>query len=235
MRALERKREFLASKGYLIVRNFFPREEIASLVTGQDAFYRGEHDLTPPFPWPKPRNCQARTRKHPYSSFFCSGIAELIRDGRLASLIKEAFSLDKIRFWHDQLLYDDPRTLGKADYHWHREESRWLTCRAKKMVTAWIPLVDFTPKMGPITMRPHNEPRRMALNAGDLVLFPSTTLHGNPPNFGDQPRRALAAHFASGDIRYQGTGNFSHVNERIVRKKNGLPDFQDPTVCPIIG
>lgn len=83
-------------------------------------------------------------------------------------------------------------------------------------------------------MMPHNELLRMVLDAGDLVLFPSTTLHGNPPNLGAQPRRALAAHFASADIRYQGAGKFSHVNERIVRKTDGLPDFQDPTVCPVI-
>lgn len=102
------------------------------------------------------------------------------------------------------------------------------------MVTAWIPLIDFNPKMGPITMMPHDESRRIVLDAGDLVLFPSTTLHGNPPNFGDQPRRALAAHFASADLHYQSAGRFSHVNERIVRKKDGLPDFQDPTVCPVI-
>lgn len=83
-------------------------------------------------------------------------------------------------------------------------------------------------------MMPHDESRRIVLDAGDLVLFPSTTLHGNPPNFGDQPRRALAAHFASADLHYQSAGRFSHVNERIVRKKDGLPDFQDPTVCPVI-
>ncbi len=234
MRPLERKREFLASEGYLIVRNFFPREEIAALVLEQDAFYRGEQDLTPPFAWPKPRPCQARTRKHPYSSFFCSGFAKLTRDGRLADLIKECFDLKQLRFWHDQLLYEEPRTSGKVDYHWHREESRWLTCRAKQMLTAWIPLIDFTPEMGPITIMAHDEPRRMVLNAGDLALFPSTTLHGNPPNFGHQPRRALATHFASADLHYRTHGKFRHVNERIVRKADGLPDFKDPTVCPVI-
>ena len=102
------------------------------------------------------------------------------------------------------------------------------------MITAWIPLIDFTPEMGPITMMSHNKPCRMTLSAGDLVIFPSTTLHGNPPNYGDQPRRALVAHFASADLRYQKNGKFSHMNERIVRRIDGLPDFQDPKICSLV-
>ena len=102
------------------------------------------------------------------------------------------------------------------------------------MVTAWIPLVDFTPEMGPITIMSHDKPCRMTLSAGDLVIFPSTTLHGNPPNYGDQPRRALATHFASADLHYKKNGKFSHMNERIVRRIDGLPDFQDPKICPLV-
>lgn len=231
---LEHKRKFLAREGYLIVRGFFPQNEVAALITEQNAFYRGEYDLTPPFIWPQIRSCQAKTRKHPYASFFCSGMAKITRDGRLATQIKDNFNLNQLRFWHDQLLYEEPHRSKKINYHWHREESRWLTCCARKMVTAWIPLVDFTPEMGPITMMSHDKPCRMTLSAGDLVIFPSTTLHGNPPNYGDQPRRALAAHFASADLHYQKNGKFSHMNERIVRRIDGLPDFQDPKICPLV-
>ena len=74
----------------------------------------------------------------------------------------------------------------------------------------------------------------MVLKEGDLVMFSSKTLHGNPPNFGKQARRALAAHFASGDIRYQPHGKFSHVNERLIRRQGGVPDFQDERVCPVV-
>jgi len=237
MRPQERRRAFLQSEGYLIVRNFFPTEEIKNARHAQDAYYQGQSDLTPAFNWPHPspaRPCSARSRKHPYASFFRSEFQTLLRDGRLATLIKEIFDLDQLRFWHDQLLYEEPRTSGEENYHWHREESRWLTCHAKTMLTAWIPLIDFTPEMGPITIMVNDEPRRMTLNAGDLVLFDATTLHGNPPNFDDKPRRALAAHFASADLTYQAAGKFSHVNERLVRKQNGLPDFQDPAVCPLL-
>ena len=143
-----------------------------------------------------------------------------------------------VRFWHDQMLYEEPRQGDDLKYHWHREESRWKTCEASQMITAWIPLTDFTPEMGPITLstsgRDPASCRRMDLGAGDLVLFDKSLLHGNPPNFGNRPRRALAAHFASGDLSYRANGKFSHVNERIVRHRNGIPDFQDERVCPLI-
>ncbi|MEJ6643089.1 MAG: phytanoyl-CoA dioxygenase family protein [Akkermansiaceae bacterium] len=238
MRPRDRRREFFQQEGSLVVKNFFSASEIAGAAKAQDAYYRGEYDREPEFDWPRPRKCRARARKHPYASFFSKALAKLLRDGRLAHLIQESCDMPNVRFWHDQLLYEEPREIGEINYHWHREESRWKTCAADQMITAWIPLVDFTPEMGPITLVPEGRDlethRRMALHAGDLVLFGKSLLHGNPSNFGDQPRRALAAHFASGDLRYQACGKFSHVNERIVRRLDGLPDFQDERVCPLI-
>ncbi|MGC6427211.1 MAG: phytanoyl-CoA dioxygenase family protein [Akkermansiaceae bacterium] len=238
MRPLERRQEFLLQKGYLIVRGFFSAEEIAEVATAQDAFYQGGFDSEPEFRWPLPRPCNARSRKHPYASFFLSPLAKLLRDGRLAKLVKESLGTPSIRFWHDQLLYEEPKPSAPLDYHWHREKSRWLTCAASQMATAWIPLTEFTHEMGPITIVPsgkeHPAMKRMVLRAGDLVIFPADTLHGNPPNYGDNPRRAVAAHFASGDLHYRKAGKFKHVNERVVREKDGLPDFTDERVCPLL-
>ena len=238
MRPVERRQEFLQQEGYLVVRGFFTPEEISQVAEAQDAYYQGIFDSEPEFTWVKPRHCKARSRKHPYASFFLSPLAKLLRDGRLAKLVKETTGMESIRFWHDQLLFEEPKPSAKLDYHWHLENSRWLTCAASQMATAWIPLTDFTHEMGPITIVPNgrdkSEMKRMALNAGDLVIFPAETLHGNPPNFSDKPRRAVAAHFASGDLRYQKSGNFKHVNERIVREIDRLPDFRDERACPLL-
>ena len=238
MRTAERRREFHLQEGYVVVRKFFSREEIVKVASAQDRYYRGEYDLQPEFEWPTPRACKARSRKHPYASFFLRPLRKLLRDGRLAKLVKENCGMQGIRYWHDQLLYEEPREEGKVDYHWHREYSRWLTCDASQMATAWVPLTDFTHEMGPITIAPkrcEEKMKRMVLNAGDLVIFTAETLHGNPPNFGEHSRRAVAAHFASADLKYREAGKFSHVNERIVRKKNGLPDFTDERICPLVG
>lgn len=238
MRLRERKKSFYEREGYLVVRGVFPEEEILKVREAQDALYRGEVNQEPEFLWPRPRRTRARSRKHPYASFFRSEMSALIRDGRLGDLIREVVGVAQVRFWHDQLLYEENRESGEESYHWHREESRWRTCEAEKMMTAWIPLMDFTHEMGPITMVPEgrgiSEMKRMVLSAGDLVLFDSKTLHGNPPNLGKVARRALAAHFASGDLRYRAHGKFSHVNERVVRVKDGNPDFQDERVCPVV-
>lgn len=173
------------------MRGFFSAEEIAEVATAQDAFYQGGFDSEPEFRWPLPRPCNARSRKHPYASFFLSPLAKLLRDGRLAKLVKESLGTPSIRFWHDQLLYEEPKPSAPLDYHWHREKSRWLTCAASQMATAWIPLTEFTHEMGPITIVPsgkeHPAMKRMVLRAGDLVIFPADTLHGNPPKLWRQP------------------------------------------------
>ena len=234
MRPPEKRRPSPLPGGHLIIKNFFPQGEITRVRTAQDAYYQGHINTTPDFKWPPPRPTRARCRKHPYASFFRSELATLLRDGRLARLICEQLKLPKIRFWHDQLLYEEPRTEAEENYHWHREESRWRTCAASQMLTAWIPLTDFTPAMGPLSIMSGGKIHRIALNSGDLILFSSTTLHGNPPNLGHKPRRALAAHFASADLHYQKNGKFRHVNERLVRRVNGLPDFSDPSLCPLM-
>lgn len=251
MRTVDRRREFLTQEGYVVIRDFFPRDEIAEVRAAQDRFYNGEFDTEPDFSWPKPRPTRARSRKHPYASFFISPLAKMIRDGRLAKLVGEVSGMAGVRFWHDQLLSEAPSRVEKNSAHWHREKSRWLTCQTAMMTTAWCPLVDFSPEMGPITMIPRSQnsgeiiipsdwapeagtERRMALAAGDVVIFPWTMIHGNPPNLSKLVRRAVAAHFCEKEIRHVKNGRFSHVNERIARKVEGLPDFTDERVCPLL-
>ena len=117
------------------------------------------------------------------------------------------------------------------------------------MVTAWIPLAPITPAMGPITMVAGTSQRRWlelpdgwqpdaadiqpaSVQPGDAALFCWHTVHGNPPNLGNAPRRAIALHYAIDDLRYQPYGKFSHLNERVVTQHNGIPDFTDAHVVP---
>ena len=107
MRLRERKRAFFEQEGYLVVRGFFEAEEISRVREAQDAFYRGEINEIPEFSWPKPRKTEAKSRKHPYASFFRREMGELIRDGRLGVLIREVANLESVRYWHDQLLFEE--------------------------------------------------------------------------------------------------------------------------------
>jgi ectoine hydroxylase-related dioxygenase (phytanoyl-CoA dioxygenase family) len=246
--------ERIAWAGAVVLPAVFTEEDLALARKGQEAYYRGEMDLTPGFSWPAPRPATSRSRKHPYASFFRSELAALARSSILAERIREVTGFDELRFWHDQLLWEEPRAAakGEVENHWHTERSRWKTCEAALMVTAWIPLDEVTAAMGPITMVegseqlrwidlpeawvPEEQERRaMVLRPGAVSLHCWHTIHGNPPNFGASPRRVLAAHFACGPVSYQHAGKFSHVNERVVRQIAGVPDFADERVCPRLG
>ena len=210
----------------------------------------GHADLTPNFEWPLPRARKCRSWKTPYSTHFRSELAALARSPRLLKKIAQATNAQSLHLWFDQLLWEEPSRRGQAiDYHWHTERSRWKTCRARLMVTAWIPLAPITPAMGPITMASGTSQRRWLelpdgwqpepsdilpalVQPGDAALFCWHTVHGNPPNLDNAPRRAIALHYAIDDLRYQPYGKFSHLNERVVAKDQGLPDFADERVVP---
>ena len=239
--------------GVKVLRDVFTGEQLAAACSGQEAFYRGEADLRPEFSWPAPRPASGASRKHPYASFFRSELAALARSKVLAARIREETGCSSLRFWHDQLLWEEPRTAGAGapEYHWHTERSRWKTCACPLMVTAWIPLHEVTAAMGPITMVPGSDRRRwidlpkewepgnaerepMILRPGEVSLHCWHTIHGNPPNHGASVRRVMAAHFACGPVHYRPCGRFSHVNERVVRHVAGRPDFSDERVCPVV-
>ena len=119
------------------------------------------------------------------------------------------------------------------------------------MVTAWIPLEPVSEEMGPITMvkgseeqpwidlpegwEPGEEMRKpVLLEPGDVSLHCWHTVHGNPPNLGAGPRRVIAAHYPIGPVEYRRCGQFAHVNERVVQHLDGVPDFGDEEVCPVV-
>ena len=239
--------------GAVVLPSVFRSAQLSAACDGQDAFYRGEANLRPEFLWPAPRVLRSRSRKSPYASFFRSELAAIARSEVLAQRIREVTGFEEVRFWHDQLLWEEPRQAQEEsmEFHWHTERSRWKTCDCALMVTAWIPLDVVTPEMGSIIMVPGSEQRRwvelpdgweprekdrqpVALAAGDVSLHCWHTVHGNPPNFGTKERRVIAAHFACGPISYQQHGRFSHVNERVVRKAEGVPDFSDERACPLV-
>ena len=236
--------------GFHFLSNVFNEEEIALARHGQEELMAGRGNLTPDFDWPLPRARKCRSWKTPYSTHFRSELATLAHSPRLLKKIAHATNAQSLRLWFDQLLWEEPsRRAQDPDYHWHTERSRWKTCHARLMVTAWVPLAPITPAMGPITMANGTSQRKWlelpdgwqpdlsdilpaAVQPGDAALFCWHTVHGNPPNLGNAPRRAIALHYAIDDLRYQPYGKFTHLNERVVVRNHGLPDFTDERVVP---
>lgn len=238
--------------GATTLRSVFSPDEMTSARYGQERFMAGEWDREPEFAWRKPTAKQSRSWKTPYATWFRSELAALARSPRLLAGIAEATQARTIRFWFDQLLWEAPATTNKPlNYHWHAERSRWKTSESRLMVTAWVPLCRMTPALGPITFVQGSERRRWVelpdgwepehddlsptmAQPGDAALFCWHTVHGNPQNRGERPRRAIALHFAIDELNYQPHGRFHHLNERFVRRKAGRPDFTDERVCPVV-
>ena len=212
----------------------------------------GKSDLQPDFDWPAPRARQARSWKTPYTTSFRSELAALAHSPQLLAAIAKQTGAQSIRFWFDQLLWESPAPPSRSDNpQWHTERSRWKTCDAPLMLTAWIPLDTITPNMGPITAVRGSARREWLelpdgwtpdpleiipapVQPGDAALFCWHTVHGNPPNRSDRPRRAIALHFAIDSLAYRPHGKFKHLNERLVTQTEGKPDFTDATVCPLL-
>ena len=79
----------------------------------------------------------------------------------------------------------------------------------------------------------------MNLRKGEVSFHHCRVIHGSGPNLTSQPRRSIAVHLQDASNRYR---EFStpdgkhawHVNDRLVRQKDGLPDYTDPDFCPCL-
>lgn len=77
------------------------------------------------------------------------------------------------------------------------------------------------------------------LKAGEVSFHHCLTIHGSGPNLSDQPRRSIAVHLQDDANRwkwhaYEDGHIASHDNDWLVRKVNGIPDYTDPEVCPVL-
>lgn len=78
----------------------------------------------------------------------------------------------------------------------------------------------------------------MTLRKGQVSFHHCWTIHGSYPNWGNQPRSALALHLQDGDNHYRPFWNVKgdpvHIfDEQVCRKQpNGEPDFRDPWAFP---
>ena len=238
--------------GFEFLNQVLPEAELISARHGQVELMAGRINQEPSFNWPAPRARQSRSWKTPYATHFRSELAALACSPTLLTQIAKATEAQSLRLWFDQLLWEEPaRQNTPMNYHWHTERSRWKTCQARLMVTAWIPLAPITPQMGPITMvrgsaqrnwlelpdgwqPPASEILASPVQPGDAALFCWDTVHGNPPNLSQTARRAIALHYAVDGLAYRPHVKFYHLNERVLTRQIGLPDFSDELVCPVV-
>ncbi len=77
------------------------------------------------------------------------------------------------------------------------------------------------------------------LRRGDATFHSCRTVHGSGPNRTAAPRRSMAIHLQPGDNRHvpdrDADGELRyHRNDELVRTVDGLPDYTDPRICPVL-
>lgn len=77
------------------------------------------------------------------------------------------------------------------------------------------------------------------LKKGQVSFHNCLTIHGSGPNKGNGPRRSIAVHLQDEANRYRehrrADGQLAlHPNDALCRRVDGLPDYTDPAVCPVL-
>ncbi len=79
----------------------------------------------------------------------------------------------------------------------------------------------------------------MILPKGCVSFHNCLTIHGSGPNLSKQPRRSIAVHLQDETNRYQRyfyeDGSLAdHGNDHLANKVDGVPDYTDNKVCPLL-
>lgn len=79
----------------------------------------------------------------------------------------------------------------------------------------------------------------VTMRRGQVSFHHCRTVHGSGPNRRPEPRRSIAIHLQPLDNHFSGnlekTGEVArHGNDQRVRKVDGVPDYADETVCPVL-
>ena len=74
---------------------------------------------------------------------------------------------------------------------------------------------------------------------GEVSFHSCLTIHGSGPNLSTQPRRSIAVHLQDGDNRHRALNheNWTDLHdelEGLCRIVNGVPDYSDPLICPLL-
>ena len=72
------------------------------------------------------------------------------------------------------------------------------------------------------------------VSAGQVTFHHCLTLHGSGANTSDKVRDGISIHLQPGDNRYRpGSAGDEYVHDAFVRRRNGIPDYADGTLCPV--
>jgi ectoine hydroxylase-related dioxygenase (phytanoyl-CoA dioxygenase family) len=148
----------------------------------------------------------------------------LITSVAIAKIAAELLEVDSVRLLHYNCFFKPPQGLGTP---WH-QDCLYIPLNTDKVIAAWIPLVELSPNMGPLTFASGSHrtgffefantnkylPERIvqmleerglqltsvgSMAVGDVSFHSSFTLHSAPNNFSDRMREVIAiSYYADG-------------------------------------
>lgn len=147
---------FYRTHGYWISEPFLPDDVLDTAEEGMRRIYAGESDHALPdgnrrYGW-TPEHGDG-LRKNDCASLPVDELARLVRHALLAATVARLAGVERIRLWHDQLLYkpSDPAAESAPVVGWHTDRQYWRTCSSAHMLTDWVPFHDVDLVEGPIS------------------------------------------------------------------------------------
>jgi len=165
-----------------------------------------------------------------------ASVRELVFGRRLARVAAELMGCRGVRLYHDQALFKEP---GGGFTPWHADQQYW-PLSSDKVCTAWIPLVDVTLEMGPVTFCPGShrfdygrdleigdeseqkmserlascEVEESAFEAGDVSFHSGWTFHRAGGNRSDRMREIFTVIYMDIDMRLAQPKNKNQAVDR---------------------
>lgn len=145
-------------EGHFVTPNpVLPASLIERALYGVQRFYEGERDWRLPLSggfldW-RPEHA-GDLRINDYVSLQNAELHELCTFELMAAIAGRLARVSGIRLFHDQLITKLPSVEATTAIGWHVDQAYWQTCTSRRLLTAWIPLVEITEEMGGLSVIP---------------------------------------------------------------------------------
>ncbi len=159
-------------------------------------------------------------------------VRDLVFGKRIARIAAELMGVRGVRLYHDQALYKE---AGGGITPWHADQYYWPV-DSDKTITAWIPLQDTPPEMGPLAFCEKSHRLQTGRNLeigeqseitlkqalqsltteeggfalGDVSFHAGWTFHRAGANSSARPREVMTMIYMDEDIRLIEPGNKNH-------------------------
>ncbi|MDW5265514.1 MAG: phytanoyl-CoA dioxygenase family protein [Edaphobacter sp.] len=149
--------EHYERNGYVTSPRIIPDELIEEALYGVHRYYAGERDWQLPISggfldWRAEQG--AGLRINDYVSLQNPELRKLVTSCELGQAFASLMRAETVRLFHDQLIGKPPDSSDKTAIGWHVDAAYWRTCTSIRMMTAWIPLVEYAIDMGPLMVIP---------------------------------------------------------------------------------